>query len=92
MKTLIKISIILSAFLLFATAVEAQVTEEESFEEYKKQQSQDFQKYVEEETKAYEQYMREEQQAIEKLRKEVEDFWGTGESKSSTKKDWVEYS
>ncbi len=92
MKTLLKISIILSTVLLFATAVEAQVTEEESFEEYKKQQSQDFQKYVEEETKAYEQYMREEQQAIEKLRKEVEDFWGTGEFKSSTKKDWVEYS
>ncbi len=69
----------------------AQVTEEQAYEEYRKNETQNYQNYLESETEAYNKYMKEEQEGIEKLRKEVEDFWGTGEFISSTKKDWVEY-
>ena len=92
MKTLLKISVLVPVALLFAIPVSAQVTEEQSYEEYRKQEAQNFQNYLESETKAYEQYMKEEKEGIEKLRKEVEAYWGTGEFISSTKKDWVEYS
>ena len=92
MKTLLKIlaSVIIAVLITLPSV--AQVTEEQAYEEYKKQEAQDFQNYQEAETKAYEQYMKEEQEAMDKLQKEVEEFWGTGEFISSSKKDWVEYS
>ncbi|MCK9450420.1 MAG: murein transglycosylase domain-containing protein [Bacteroidales bacterium] len=92
MKTLLKLSMLLAAAFLISSTVNAQVTEEQSFEEFQRQENQNFQNYLEAESIAYEQYVKEEQEGLEKLRKEVEDFWGTGEFISSTKKDWVEYS
>lgn len=91
MKTLIKITLLLIISLVITNITTAQVTEEQSYEEYKKQEAQNYKNYFEAETKAYEQYQKEEQEGIEKLRKEVEAFWGTGEFISSTNKDWVEY-
>ncbi len=92
MKTIKKSTLLLIIIFVITNITIAQVTEEQSYEEYKKQQAQEFQNYMEDEAKAYEQYMKEEQEAIEKLQKEVEEFWGTGEFISSTNKDWVEYS
>jgi membrane-bound lytic murein transglycosylase C len=92
MKTLPKYLAMATAAFLYLTPINAQVTEEQSYEDYKKQETQNYQNYQEAETKAYQQYMKEEQEGLEKLRKEVEDFWGKGQFISSTKKDWVEYS
>jgi len=92
MKTIKKSTLLLIITFVITNITIAQVTEEQSYEEYQKQEAQNYQNYLEEETKAYEQYMKEEQEAMEKLQKEVEEFWGTGEFISSTNKDWVEYS
>jgi membrane-bound lytic murein transglycosylase C len=91
MKNILKISILLMLVFFTISHSFAQV-KEQSFEEYQKQESQNYQDYAEAEAKAYQEYMKEEQEGIAKLRKEIEDFWGTGEFVSSTKKDWVEYS
>lgn len=91
MKTIKKTILLLIAIVITNIAI-AQVTEEQSYEEYRKQEAQNFQNYMEEQNKAYEQYMKEEQEGLEKFRKEVEGFWGTGDFISSTRKGWVEYS
>ena len=92
MNTLLKISRFVIIAMLITSAVVAQVTEEQSLEEYRKNEVQRYKNFQHAEIEAYNKYMLEEEEGIEKLRKEVEDFWGTGEFISSTKKDWVEYS
>jgi membrane-bound lytic murein transglycosylase C len=89
MKNSQKITPLIIFLLLITLFAFAQ---EKSLEEYKKQEQQNLQRYSESERKAYEQYMQDEKEGIDKLRKEIEEFWGSGEFKSSTKKDWVEYS
>jgi len=91
MKHLLRFLVVIVVSLLMTSISIAQV-EEQTYEEYRKQEGQNFQNYLESENIAYEEYMLEEQKGIEKLRKEIEHFWGTGEFISSTKKEWVEYS
>lgn len=88
-----KIFLIISIFsLVFNCFTSTAQVKEQSYEEYKKQKTQDYQQYVNEENKAYEAYVKAEKEGLKKLKKEIEDFWGTGEFKTSTKKEWVEYS
>lgn len=78
--------------MIICKANYSQITEGQSFEDYKKAAQKNYKNYQESETKAFEEYQLEEQKAIEKLRKEVETYWGKENFKMSTKKDWVEYS
>lgn len=92
MKKHIKLFFAIIFLILFCKTNYAQVTEGQSFEEYKKAEQERYKNYQESETKAFEEYQLEEQKGIEKLRKEIEDYWGKENFKISSKKDWVEYS
>lgn len=88
----IKVSLFISVFLCFCTLQSIGQIKEETYEEYQKREAENLKKYFADQTKAYEEYKSEEKAGMEKLRKEIEDFWGTNEFKTSSKKDWVEYS
>ncbi len=92
MKAIRRILLFVFFTLIITGTAMTQVKKGESFQEYKKQETQRYNNYVKSETKAYQQYEREEQQGIEKLRKEIEQYWGAHGYVTSTKKNWVEYS
>ncbi len=89
--SLLKISVFIALQLCFLIAV-SQETKTQTFEEYKKQEQARYKNYLESETKTYEEYLRQEQEAFDNFKKEIENYWGKQDFKTSTKKDWVEYS
>ena len=86
-----KITLFIALQFCFLIAV-SQESNTQSFEEYKKQQQAEYNNYLESETKAFDEYLRQEQQAFDNFKKEIENYWGKDDFKTSTKKDWVEYS
>ncbi|MFP4469916.1 MAG: murein transglycosylase domain-containing protein [Bacteroidales bacterium] len=89
MKQLITKIIPLFAFLLTGATPIAQA---QTFEEYRKQQEEAFNNFKEENTRAYQEFAKLEKEGIERLKKELETYWGTHETRLSTQKEWVDYS
>lgn len=72
--------------LLIAGTASAQ---EETFEEYLRQQREAYEAYKEEVTRQYEEFVKAEREAFRRFKEEVERKWR--EFVGSTEKDWVEY-
>lgn len=87
MKKLAVIIMLLAA----ATALNAQVTQD-AFEQFKNKSNQDFQEYTAAVNQQWDDYEKASKEAFDKFKNDIEQKWGTDNFKSSTKKDWVEYS
>lgn len=87
MKKLAVIIMLLAA----VTALNAQVTQD-AFEQFKNKSNQDFQEYTAAVNQQWDDYEKASKEAFDKFKNDIEQKWGTDNFKSSTKKDWVEYS
>ncbi len=92
MKTLFKTFFLTLCLLFIIMNTEAQESKDKLFEEYKKQQQQNYKNYIDSTNISLQKYVQEEKLAFEKFKKEIEEYWGRSGFKSSTIKDWVEYS
>lgn len=92
MKIIARIIIIQSVLLISTLPVIGQIEENQTFEEYRIEEEHRMQSFLDSETQAFAQYKQHEKEAFAKFRKEVENYWGKESFKTSTKKDWVEYS
>lgn len=87
MKKLALIILLLAA----VTTLNAQVTQD-AFEQFKNKSNQDFQEYTAAVNQQWDDYEKASKEAFDKFKNDIEQKWGTDNFKSSTKKDWVEYS
>ncbi|MBU1009910.1 MAG: DUF3393 domain-containing protein [Bacteroidetes bacterium] len=87
MKKLVLIILLLAA----VTTLNAQVTQD-AFEQFKNKSNQDFQEYTAAVNQQWDDYEKASKEAFDKFKNDIEQKWGTDNFKSSTKKDWVEYS